>query len=545
MIGSTAAVSLVFWSQLQDRKRVYIRDLTRVLARTVQRELFDEMSSRMLAHERLAKLIEDGIPHVNWENQAKLLIEHNPGIVAEQWLDATFQVRWVVTEPMDAERQSVLLRIDAPLRSLLEHVVTSRTKDAELTRPFHLWNGKLGRRIVVPIHKGENFLGFLIAILDEEKSFESILQDQVGILYSTVIFEDNEEIYRMPGSSLAREKKWGQDVELQLPGARWRVRVWPKPHLFHQIGATLLKMALAAGSLIGLLFFLTINFALTAYRDNQELNRARDELESRVQERTAQLQSSNKDLEAEINERTRAQESLQEVSGRLLQLRDEERRRIARELHDSTAQTLGALAINLDRAQQLVSKGEISKLQERLAQSTDLAHRATNEIRIMAYLLHPPLLEGFGLEDTLAWYAEGFSKLSGIQISLCVQPGLRRLPQELELTLFRVAQEALTNIHRHAGSPTADIIVFREANQVTLQVTDRGRGLPPGTLESLGGGRALVGIGIAGMRERVKQLKGRLDIVSDSNGTVVKAVLPIDSVVQADEGDNHGEARVA
>ena len=160
------------------------------------------------------------------------------------------------------------------------------------------------------------------------------------------------------------------------------------------------------------------------------------------------------------------------------------------------------LAIDLQKVQQLVPNGDILKAQELLAQSTELIEQATAEVRTVSYLLHPPILDEFGLEGVLPWYAAGFSSRSGIQVNVDVQPDLGRFPHELELTLFRIVQEALTNIHRHSGSPTADITVFRDAHRVTLQITDHGRGIPPGTLEPAGNARAIVGVGIAGMRER-------------------------------------------
>jgi signal transduction histidine kinase len=538
LIGTAAAVSLAFWSQLQVREHVYIRELTKVLGRTEQKHLSDEMSSRMLAQERLAKLIKHGVPRRNWEDQAKLLMEHNPGFIAEQWMDPTYQVRWVATEAAGERASEHVLATDAPLRGLLEGLAFSREKHAILTRGFPLSDRKVGRRVVVPIYKGENFLGFLIAVLDEEKNFQSILADQAALMYSIVVLEDNQEIYRMPGICRENEKEWGQEVALQLPGAKWRVRVWPKSEVFREIGSTLLEMGLAVGSVIGLIIFILVDFARTAYSKSRELSQTRAELELEVQERTAELQSSNKQLEDEIHERKQAEESLRELSGRLLRLRDEEQRRIARELHDSTAQILGALAINLERVQQFVLSGEISKSQKLLAQSTNLAEQAITEIRTLSYLLHPPLLDDLGLEGAVPWYAAGFCSRCGIRVKVAVQPDLGRFPREVELGLFRVMQEALTNIHLHSGSPTADITLFKDASRVALQVEDHGGGIPAGLFKQEGNAREAVGVGIAGMRERLRQLGGRLEIASGDNGTCIKATLPIDVAKAVSEHDN-------
>jgi signal transduction histidine kinase len=252
-------------------------------------------------------------------------------------------------------------------------------------------------------------------------------------------------------------------------------------------------------------------------------------LDLRVRGRTAELQSTNKKLEAEIRERQQTEESLRELSGRILQLQDEEQRRIGRELHDSTVQTLSALAIDLERAQQLIPGGR-SEVRRLLGESAELVERATSEVRTISYLLHPPILDDLGLEDAIQWYAAGFSRRSGIEVNVDLQQDLGRFPRELELTLFRIVQEALTNIHRHSGSPTAQITLSKDAGRVTLQMTDHGSGMRPETLDAIRKARAIVGVGIAGMRERVRQLGGQFEIGGDSNGTLIRVVLPINGI---------------
>ncbi len=273
----------------------------------------------------------------------------------------------------------------------------------------------------------------------------------------------------------------------------------------------------------------------------EELRRAREELELRVQERTAELQLAKEKLEAEVNERTQAQETLQQLSGRLLALRDEERRRIGRELHDSIAQLLGALAMNLEVVQGLHPNGDGLKARKLLADGRDLVDRATAELRTISYLLHPPLLDDLGLEGVLPWYATGFGNRSGIKVELDLPPNLGRLPHEIEPTIFRVLQEALTNIHRHSASPVARIAVLRDTDRVTLQITDCGRGMPPEMLEEVRNARVLVGVGIAGMRERVRQLGGWLEIGSGGEGTVIKAVLPLGAPRAIPQDNGNGQ----
>jgi PAS domain S-box-containing protein len=228
----------------------------------------------------------------------------------------------------------------------------------------------------------------------------------------------------------------------------------------------------------------------------------------------------------DISARKAAEDSLRRISGRILQMQDEERRRIARELHDTTAQSLAALAINLS-----VVKDSAPSLSPRalacLSESLGLAEQCAREIRTLSYLLHPPLLDEVGLASALLWYTEGFAQRSGIEIDLDVAPEVARLPGDVELTLYRVVQEGLANIHLHSGSKRARIRLEGRRDQIVLTVADEGRGIPPPILEGAGDYPAELGVGIAGMRERMRQLGGRLDISSSARGTTLTAILPV------------------
>jgi signal transduction histidine kinase len=222
----------------------------------------------------------------------------------------------------------------------------------------------------------------------------------------------------------------------------------------------------------------------------------------------------------DITAHKHSERAVRELSGRLLSLQDEERRRIARELHESPAQNLAALAVNLAIIQKSATLEGRAKAA--LEESIRLIEECSREIRTLSHLLHPPLLEEIGLSAALRWYVDGFARRSGVDVSLDVAPELGRLSHELETTLFRVVQEALTNIHRHSGSPSAAISLEEEDGNVVLAIVDRGRGMPPVQEEG-----ASVGVGIAGMRERVRQLSGQLDIDSGPDGTRVRVALPL------------------
>jgi len=226
----------------------------------------------------------------------------------------------------------------------------------------------------------------------------------------------------------------------------------------------------------------------------------------------------------DITERKRAEEALRMLSGQLLKTQDEERRRIARELHDSAGQILAALSMNLTPLASEHGKlppGAVKAITE----SVGFVKELSNQLRTISHLLHPPLLDEVGLSSALRLFLEGFEERSKIKVNLGIPGNFERLPPELETAIFRVVQECLTNIHRHSGSRVAAIRVTRDENEVKVEVRDQGKGMP-----SLGNGsHKEVGVGIQGMRERIKQFGGRFEILSDKKGTTVVATIPVPS----------------
>ena len=220
----------------------------------------------------------------------------------------------------------------------------------------------------------------------------------------------------------------------------------------------------------------------------------------------------------------RSEQDLRDFSRRLSQSQDDERRRIARELHDSTGQKLSVLAINLELARKKIGSST-SSVHEILSECSSLTQDICDEVRTVSYMMHPPLLDECGLETSLQMYTAGINGRAGLEVELDVPMRLRRLSQEAELAIFRVVQASLTNTLRHSGSHKAEVKIEYIQEGLAVTIRDAGRGIPSGVLDGAPAGKG-PGVGIAGMKERMKYLGGRLEIESSEYGTQVRAVIP-------------------
>jgi len=232
------------------------------------------------------------------------------------------------------------------------------------------------------------------------------------------------------------------------------------------------------------------------------------------------------------------EESLRQLSARLLQLQDEERRRIARDLHDTTGQKLAIQSILLARLDK-TSKGLDEESRKLLAECKMLNGQLVEEVRTVSYLLHPPLLDELGLASAVEWYAEGFARRTGIATDVKISPKFMRLPPDIEVTFFRIVQESLTNVHRYSGGSKAYVRLKATDDQIVVEVGDDGKGIEPGKLNAKNGTVAPLGVGIQGMTERMRQLSGKLEIKSKpKSGTLVVASLPIARLRHSDSQDS-------
>ncbi len=276
--------------------------------------------------------------------------------------------------------------------------------------------------------------------------------------------------------------------------------------------------------MIGLADFTSCALRMTRLSERRQTARLEGAKEIAAHKRTeTELRQTQASMEMDITARTA---QLEQLTARLIHLQDEERRHLARDLHDSAGQYLAGIQMNLS-ALLRPNSGLEDVARARVSDSMDMAKLCTSEIRTISYLLHPPLLDEAGLRSAISWYVEGFSKRSGIRVDLQIPEDFQRLPSEAETALFRVVQQSLANIHRHSGSSVAIVRIEIDDHAVSVEIRDEGHGFPPEVLTGFHSGTRLLGVGMAGMRERIREMGGRFDVRSSSNGASIHVRLQI------------------
>ena len=272
-------------------------------------------------------------------------------------------------------------------------------------------------------------------------------------------------------------------------------------------------------------------------RAEQDLRKAHDQLEARVLQRTEELSKALDRLQSEISVRQQAEIDLRQLSVRLMTLQDEERRRIARDLHDTVGQTLAAVKMSIALIRQV--KGSPTALQPLIDDLNALADEALQEVRTTSYLLHPPLLDEAGIAPAARWFVEGFARRSGLHIDCDIPQNMDRPSRDREGIPPRdkSPSDSLTNVHRHSQASAATVRLTRTGHHIEIEVRDNGKGIPEARLRRIDSSAAQAGVGITGMRERVLKLGGLFHIEALSPGTAVRAALPLHSEVSADSAD--------
>ena len=460
---------------------------------------------------------------------------------ADDYLTKPFSARELLARVKSQLAMAKVRRQAAQLeRELREHAEA----EADGLAKMNEWGWRLWRSRDL-IEGLNETLGAVIALLGADKGVFQLLDPHSGVLtiaaqrgFEQDFLDFFREVTAETDSSCGRalrknERFIVEDVEQDGPFAPFR----PVMRRAGVRSVVSIPLIVADGSVLGIL---SAHFSRVHRPTEQDLRRLdlyirqaadfirRCRTDEALRRSEEQFRKLSETLDGEVRTRTRALEQqsqqVRELSWRLLRSQDEERRHIARELHDSAGQTLTVLGINLAQVLQEAGRNapEVAGKIEQIQETVQLLHR---EIRTTSYLLHPPLLDENGLYSAVSWYIQGLLERSGLDIRLDIPKDFGRLPRDMELVIFRFVQECLTNIHRHAESATALIRMVRESNQVVIEICDQGKGISPERLTEIQSRRS--GVGIRGMQERLRQYDGTLNIESDGSGTRVVATIPV------------------
>lgn len=533
--------SLAAWWTFRDHEQAEVQQATKRAAEAIRIDLINDLEWQVIGLDRLAMLWEAADPaQPLWTKNAELYIQHRPGCVAVEWLTPNGDKRALIT----AEGKEQALAFDGFPKELIAAVTRSKSAMVSVS-PEKGASADRQWVIAYPVFARSQPRGYIVAFFDLEKSLNYILGDVRDLGFAFGVSLPDKPEYVLPGTNRKHEQNWGVTSDVLVRGMTWQLRVWPNAEVVNEIRSILPELILAGGCCMSLMLALSMYFAVrlahssdrtrranealqheikTREGAQEELRRAHADLEMRIDQRTAELASANALLRREVAEHKHTEDLLRDLTGRLFQLQDDERKRLARELHDGAAQNLVAISMDIGMIREAIPADDISN-RELVNECARLIEEGTKELRTVSYLLHPPYFDELGLASALQDFVAGFATRSGIEIKLDLDSKLGRLGNQLELGIFRVIQEALSNIHRHSQSRTATIILTRNSEFVDLEITDAGRGIPPEVLNS--SGSRLAGVGIAGMQERIRLLGGKLDIQSSKTGTRIHAVIAL------------------
>jgi signal transduction histidine kinase len=474
LVGLIATVLL--WHALRKQEAEQIHHAVALVMASVRADMVSDVESRIQPLAQMAKVFHL-VPNqkASFRLHASIYLAHHPECWAIAWLDG--RKRFIDIFPAGTALQI------AQIPALGESLDSARLPDSVVVTPA-LNRGRTVM-LIAPVENKRGPRESIVAVFDAQKLLEAIVADHANLGYSIRVTNQSQLMFVL--SDLKDQmKEWSNEASVVLPGTTWNLEILPTPRLLAEMKSRLPEVLFLGGLAFVLLMVLTICLARTCrYR----------------------------------------QKEVETANSRLLQLQEEERRRIARELHETFAQDLCALTMKLNLLQSLMSSCDPAAC-ELVKRSVEVSNQCLLELRTLSYLLHPPSLERINLRSALQIFVKGFSERSGISASLEIPADFPPLPGELENALFRIVQEALINVHRHSGSKTARVRMTRDRQEVTLEVIDNGRGIPKELMGS-GEGPVGAGVGIDSMRERARQLGGGMRIFSSESGTRLCVILPI------------------
>ncbi len=538
---SIAVLIVVLWLTLRAQENTHIQRSIAAHAQQLQTVVKDSMESHIRALVRMANRweVDRKPPKQEWLADATLYIEHEPDYHAIAWVDTDLQVRWIF--PVQGNQDMLNHNLGVEERHAITLSAARTKRQVQLTRSVEVGQDNKGFAVYVPIFLGDASGGFIGGLFHIQALFDTLLRDSSVQGYALAVFDGDEEIYTRTQAGQQYRQAWIHEVPITLHNITWRMRVLPSAALLAGKQSALPDVVLVGGLLFAILVSLLLELMRTArlrahtiIQANQDLHSEigsrrqvelelrghREHLEELVQERTSELSTSNTRLSQEIVQREEAQHQLRQLTDHLLSIREEEGARIAREIHDELGQAMMALNMDVYWLSDRIPKDQ-PQLKAKSQEILDLIATTIEAIRRIASNLRPSLLDDLGLEAAIHWYLEQFEKRSGIECEPSINVGDALFTDPCSTVVFRIFQEALTNISRHAEATKVRVDLQVEKDALILSVKDNGKGISKKEIQQGGG------FGLLGIRERAQSIKGTVEISGrPGQGTLVKLHIP-------------------
>lgn len=524
---SIATFAIALWVSLRAQENTHIQQSIAAHAQQLQTVITGSIASHSRALERMANRWEvHRTPRKReWLADAALFIEHEPNYHAISWVDATLQMRWVF--PVQGNQNMLNHNLAVEERHATALLAARARREVRFTRSIKVGQDKKGFAVYVPIFLDDAPGGFIGGLFHVQALLDTLVRDSNSQEYALVIFDGNEEIYSRRQPDLQYAQALSHEVPITLHNITWRMRIWPSATWLAEKQSALPNVVLAGGLLFAFMAVLILELMRTARlraqtitAANQELHRHREHMEELVQERTNALSTSNIKLSQEIEQREDTQAQLRLLTDHLLSVRESERTRISREIHDELGQAMVALNIDVHWLSNHIPSDQ-PQLLDKAQKVLTLIESTVEAVRRIASNLRPPLLDDLGLEAAIQWYLEQFGGRTGITCELSIDACPALLNDPCSIVVFRIFQETLTNISRHANASNVQVTLQMLNNSLILWVKDNGRGISENDAQR--GGQ----FGLLGMRERAQSIEGTVEITSKpGQGTQVKLIVP-------------------